>query len=83
MGRGRPRSRQPRLPLARLGPGARPAIPPKANEAPVACPEPAYNNRKRVERLWDRLEEWRVAAARFEKTAASFLGVRCVAATAD
>jgi hypothetical protein len=30
--------------------GARPAIPPKVNEAPVACPEPIYNNRNRVER---------------------------------
>jgi hypothetical protein len=32
-------------------PGARPAIPPKANETPVPCPEPISNNRNRVERL--------------------------------
>jgi hypothetical protein len=32
--------------------GARPAIPPKANEAPVACPAWIYSNRNRVERLW-------------------------------
>jgi DDE family transposase len=31
--------------------GARPAIPAKRNEAPVACPDWAYNNRNRVERL--------------------------------
>jgi len=31
---------------------ARPAIPAKSNEAPVACPGWIYNNRKRVERLW-------------------------------
>jgi transposase len=63
--------------------GARPAIPPKANEAPVACPEPIYNNRNRVERLWARLKEWRAVATRYEKTATSFLGVLCLAATAD
>lgn len=62
--------------------GARPAIPPKVNEAPVACPEPTYRNRIRIERLWARLPEWR-AAARYEKTAASCLGVLCLAATAD
>ena len=63
--------------------GARPAIPPKANEAPVACPEPIYNNRNRVERLWARLKEWRAVATRHEKTGTSFLGVLCLAATAD
>ena len=63
--------------------GARPAIPPQANEAPVACPEPIYNNRNRVERLWARLKEWRAVATRYEKTAASFLGVLCLAATID
>jgi len=63
--------------------GARPAIPPQVNEAPVACPEPIYNNRNRVERLWARLKEWRAVATRYEKTAASFLGVLCLAATID
>jgi transposase len=37
--------------------GARPAIPAKRNEAPVACPPWIYNNRNRVERLWSRLKE--------------------------
>ena len=32
--------------------GARPVIPAKSNEAPVACPAWAYNSRNRVERLW-------------------------------
>src|SRR4051812_47248260 len=32
--------------------GARPAIPAKDNEAPVACPDWIYNNRNQVERLW-------------------------------
>ena len=63
--------------------GARPAIPARGNQAPVACPAWAYANRNRVERLWGRLKEWRAVATRYEKTAASFLGVLCLAATAD
>jgi transposase len=63
--------------------GARPAIPPKRNEALVACPDWIYNNRNRVERLWGRLKEWRAVATRYEKTASSFLGVLQLAATLD
>jgi transposase len=63
--------------------GARPAIPPKRNEAPVACPPWIYRNRNRVERLWNRLKEWRAVATRYEKTARSFMGVLCMAATMD
>ena len=63
--------------------GARPAIPTKVNETPVACQPPIYANRKRVEHLWARLKEWRAVATRYEKTAASFIGVLCLAATAD
>ena len=63
--------------------GARPAIPAKRNEAPVACPGWAYTNRNRVEPLWGRLKEWRAVATRYEKTARSFLGVLCLAASMD
>ena len=63
--------------------GARPAIPPKRNEAPVARPDWVYNNRNRVERLWARLKEWRAVATRYEKTASSFLGVLHLAAALD
>src|SRR3954466_16205191 len=63
--------------------GARPAIPPKRTDAPVACPEWIYANRHLVENLWARLKEWRAVATRYEKTARSFLGVLCLAATAD
>ncbi len=63
--------------------GARPAIPPLRHEAPVACPSWIYNNRNRVERLWARLKEWRAVATRYEKTAASFFGVLCLAAALD
>jgi transposase len=63
--------------------GARPAIPPKRGEAPVACPDWIYRNRSRVERLWARLKEWRAVATRYEKTARSFMGVLCLAAAID
>ncbi|KQQ11505.1 transposase [Methylobacterium sp. Leaf122] len=42
-----------------------------------------YNNRNIVERLWARLKEWRAVATRYEKTAVSFAGVLCLAATLD
>ena len=63
--------------------GARPAIPTKSNEEPVACPAWIYANRRLVEQLWARLKEWRAVATRYEKTATSFLGVLCLAASLD
>jgi hypothetical protein len=59
--------------------GARPAVPGKCNEAPVACPDWAYASRL-VENLWAWLKESRAVATRYEKTARSFLGVLCLAA---
>ena len=53
----------------------------KRNEAAVAGPDWLYNNRNVVERLWARLKEWRAVATRYEKTATSFMGVLCLAAT--
>ncbi|MGT2482184.1 transposase (plasmid) [Methylobacterium oryzae CBMB20] len=43
----------------------------------------AYANRSIVERLWVRPEEWRAVATRYEKTAASFSGILCLAAALD
>ena len=63
--------------------GARPAIPTKRNEAPVACPDRVYADRNQVERLWGRLKEWRAVATCYEKTACSFMGVLCLAASID
>ena len=63
--------------------GGRPAIPPRRNEAAVACPAWIDTNRNRVERLWARLKEWRAVATRYEKTARSFIGVLCLAAACD
>lgn len=62
--------------------GSHPVIPAKRNElAPAECPDWACANRNIVERMWARLKEWRAVATRYEKTAASFLGVLCLAAT--
>jgi transposase len=63
--------------------GARPAIPTKRNEEKLACPDWVYTNRNMVERLWGRLKEWRAVATRYEKTAISFMGILCFAATMD
>jgi transposase len=63
--------------------GARPAVLPKRNEAPVHCPDWAYASRRLVENLWARLKEWRPIATRYEKTAISFLGVLQLAAALD
>jgi transposase len=63
--------------------GARPAIPVKHNEAPLACTESIYNNGNQVERLWARLKEWRAVATRYEKTASSFIGILHLASALD
>ena len=63
--------------------GARPAIPPRRKETPVACPDWIYTNRNQVERLWAKLKEWRAVATRYEKTANSFMGVLGIAASMD
>jgi len=62
--------------------GSRPAIPTRRNEAPVHCPDWIYVNRERVERMWNRLKEWRAIATRYEK-ARSFLSVLQLAAAFD
>jgi transposase len=56
---------------------------PQRHEAPVACLDRIDKNRNRVKRPWARLEEWRAVATRYEKTASSFAGVLCLAATLD
>ncbi len=51
--------------------------PPGANQAEfVVCDQT-------IERLWGRLKEWPAVATRYEKTARSFLGVLCLAASMD
>ena len=60
--------------------GSRPAVPTRSNEAPIRCPAWIYTNRHQIENAWARLKEWRAVAARYEKTAASFMGVLRLAA---
>lgn len=50
---------------------------------PITCLKPIYNNRHHVDLLWARLKDWRVAAARYEKAAMSFVDILCLAAAAD
>ncbi|MBV1832602.1 IS5 family transposase [Novacetimonas pomaceti] len=63
--------------------GSRPVIPPRKNDPEVACPDGLTDTGHLVENLWARLKEWRAVATRYEKTAASFLLVILIAATAD
>jgi transposase len=49
----------------------------------VRCPDWIYVNRERVERMWNRLKEWRAIATRYEKTARSFLSALHLAAAFD
>ena len=52
--------------------GSRPAIPTRRNETPVHCPDWINVNRERVERMWNRLKQWRAIATRYERTAYAF-----------
>ena len=63
--------------------GARPVIPARRNEDPLACRRWIYVHRNQVERLWGRLKEWRAVATRYEKTARSYMGVLTLAAAID
>ena len=58
-------------------------LPGSTDEEQVRCPAWIYVNRHRVEQLWARLKEWRAIATRYDKTARSFIGVLCLAATCD
>ena len=55
--------------------GILPIIPPKANRSqPIACDFRRYRDRNHVERLFNRLKQFRRIATRYDQTAASFLG---------
>ena len=61
--------------------GIVPVIPPKANrKEPIACDFRAYKDRNRVERMFNKLKQFRGIAARYDKTAVSFLGFLALAA---
>ena len=59
-----------------------PVIPPKANrKEAIACDFRAYKDRNRIERMFNRLEQARRIATRYDKTAISFLGFLNIAAS--
>jgi transposase len=58
-----------------------PVIPPKSNRRePASCDYRRYRDRNQVERLFNRLKQFRRIATRYDKTASSFLGFLCLAA---
>jgi transposase len=63
--------------------GAEPVVPANRTHPAVRYDRPAYRRRHHVEQAWARLKEWRAVATRYEKTAASFLGVLHVAGALD
>lgn len=61
--------------------GIVPVIPPKANrKQPIACDFRAYKDRNRIERMFNKLKQFRRIATRYDKTALSFLGFLALAA---
>jgi transposase len=61
--------------------GILPVIPPKSNRRiPAKCDYRAYKDRNRIERMFNRLKQFRRIATRYDKTAKSFLGFLCLAA---
>ncbi|WP_339764240.1 transposase [uncultured Hoeflea sp.] len=61
--------------------GTRPVIPPKANrKAPPACDFRAYKDRNRIERMFNRIKQFRRVATRYDKTRKSFEGFLALAA---
>lgn len=61
--------------------GILPIIPPKANRRePIHCDYRRYRDRNQVERLFNRLKQFRRIATRSDKTAKSFLAFLALAA---
>lgn len=61
--------------------GILPVIPPKANRKQTfTCYVRAYKDRNRVERMFNKLKQFRRIATRYDKTAVSFLGFLTLAA---
>ena len=63
--------------------GAEPVVPANPTHPEVPYDRAAYRRRHHVEQAWGRLKEWRAVATRYEKTAASYLGVLHVASALD
>ena len=60
--------------------GIVPVIPPKSNRRdPIACDFQAYKDRNRVERMFNRIKQFRRIATRYDKTAISYMGFLALA----
>jgi transposase len=61
--------------------GILPVIPPRSNRSEqIACNFARYRDRNRIERMFNRLKQFRRIATRYDKTAKSFLGFLHLAA---
>jgi transposase len=61
--------------------GILPIIPPRSNRVePIDCDFRRYKERNRIERMFNRLKQFRRIATRYDKTALSFLGFLFLAA---
>ena len=61
--------------------GIAPVIPPKANrKTPLSYNKQAYRDRNRIERMFNKIKQFRRIATRYDKTAASYLGFLALAA---
>ena len=63
--------------------GAEPCVPANRTHPSVPYDRAAYRRRHRVENLWARLKDVRAVAFRTDKTARSYHGALCLAATLD
>jgi transposase len=61
--------------------GTRPVIPPRASRKnPPACDYQAYKDRNRIERMFNRIKQFRRIATRYDKTKISFAAFLAIAA---
>jgi transposase len=61
--------------------GILPVIPPKiTRREPTSCDFHRYRDRNRIERMFNRLKQFRRIATRYDKTAKSYLGFLSIAA---
>lgn len=61
--------------------GAAPNIPPKSNRRWKPCFSPVlYRNRNAIERMFNRLKDYRRIATRYDRLAQNFLAAVCLAA---
>ena len=62
-------------------PGAAPNILPKINRRWKPCSSVLYRSRNAIERMFNRLKDFRRIATRYDRHAINFLAVICIAAT--